>query len=181
VSTPARPVPSPETAWIAVGRVTRAHGIHGEVAILPLTEVDRRFEPGSTLRLGDPPGRTLTVGRRRTHRGRPLVLFEGVHDRDQAEALRGEYLFVAADEAPALPEGRYWPHQVVGCEVVTESGRRLGSVREIVRTPANDVWVADGPQGEVLVPALRDVVRSVDVAAKRVVVAEVPGLTVPGT
>ena len=105
--------------------------------------------------------------------------FEEVPDRTAAEALSGSYLFVPGASSPALPEGEFWPHQIVGAEVFTESGRSLGRVVEIVRTPANDVWVAGGDDGESLIPALRDLVLSVDVAAGRVVVREVPGLTVP--
>ena len=78
-----------------------------------------------------------------------------------------------------MSDGEFWPHQIVGAEVRTESGRSLGRIVEIVRTPANDVWVARGDEGESLIPALRDLVLSVDVAAGRVMVREVPGLTVP--
>jgi 16S rRNA processing protein RimM len=169
----------PGDPWIAVGRVTRAHGVKGEVAVLPLTEVPARFEPGSRLFAGESARRPLTVAASRTHHHRSLVRFEEVADREVAEALSGTYLFVPAADAPPLPEGAYWPHQLVGCEVVTASGRSLGAVREVLHTGANDVWVADGPEGEVLIPALHEVVRTVDLDARRIVVAEIPGLTVP--
>jgi len=169
----------PAIPWVAVGRVTRAHGVHGEVAVLSLTDVAERFEPGSRLSAGEAAGRPLTVVSVRRHRDRLLVHFEEVPDRTAAEALSGSYLFVPGASSPALPEGEFWPHQIVGAEVFTESGRSLGRVVEIVRTPANDVWVAGGDDGESLIPALRDLVLSVDVAAGRVVVREVPGLTVP--
>ena len=137
----------PAIPWVAVGRVTRAHGVHGEVAVLSLTDVAERFEE--------------------------------VPDRTAADALSGSYLFVPGASSPTLSDGEFWPHQIVGAEVRTESGRSLGRIVEIVRTPANDVWVARGDEGESLIPALRDLVLSVDVAAGRVMVREVPGLTVP--
>lgn len=172
------------TRWVAVGRVTRAHGIRGEVAVLPLTEVESRFEPGSRLFAGERGDRPLVVADVRGTAARPLVSFEGVEDRTSAEALAGVYLFVPASELPDLPEGRFWPHEIVGCEVVTETGRSLGTVREIMHTQANDLWAARGEPGtpqerETLVPALRDVVVEVDVGARRIVVREVPGLTAP--
>jgi 16S rRNA processing protein RimM len=164
--------------WVAVGRITRAHGVKGEVAVLPLTEIGSRFEAGS--RVFTVQGqRALSVAASRPHRHRLLVSFEDVLDRTAAEALQGAYLFVPAAETPSLPEGEYWPHQLVGCEVVTESGRPLGWLREVLRTQANDVWAADGAEGETLVPALKDVVVQVDLAARRVVVRDIPGLTVP--
>ena len=149
------------------------------MAILPLSQVESRFHPGSRLFAGEGPDRSLVVATARPHGGRVLVSFEGVRDRDAAEALRGTYLFVPVSEAPALPEGEYWPHDLVGCEVVTEQGTPLGRVHEVIHGPANDVWSVRRDGQELLVPALKDVVADVDVEHRRVVVREVPGLTVP--
>ena len=165
--------------WIAVGRITRAHGVKGEVAVLPLSEVSSRFDPGAVVYMDESEQSPLEVRAVRQHRDRLLVEFEGVLDRTQAEALHGRYLFVQASTAPDLPEGEFWTHQLVGAEVVTEGGLSLGTIREIIHTQANDVWVAQGDAGEVLVPALKDVVASVDVEGERVVVREIPGLTAP--
>jgi 16S rRNA processing protein RimM len=157
---------------LAVGRIARAHGVRGEVAVHPLTEVEARFLPGSVLRLED--GRTLTVERARRHQHRVLVKFEEVPDRTAAEALRGQILLVPAAQTPPLEEAdRFWVHQVVGLEVVTESGRSLGPVREVLTNPANDVWVTEGGT---LVPAVREVVLEVDLQGGRVTIRELPGL-----
>jgi 16S rRNA processing protein RimM len=165
--------------WVAVGRITRAHGVKGEVSVLVLSQVAERFEPGSRLFLGEGEQQPLTVAEARPHRQRLLVRFEGVMDRDRAEELQGSYLFVTAASAPELPEGEFWTHQLVGCEVVTDSGRSLGRIREVIRTAANDVWAAGGDEGEVLIPALKEVVETVDLRGGRVVVHEIPGLTAP--
>jgi 16S rRNA processing protein RimM len=161
--------------YLAVGRITRAHGIRGEVGVLSLTEVPSRYDRGSVLRLED--GRTLTVERSRSHGNRLLVKFEEVPDRTHAETLRGQVLLVPEDAVPEAPDDAYWVHQLVGLEVVTESGRSLGRVAEVLHNPANDIWVTRGPEREVLVPALRDLVIDVDLGAGRVVVREVEGLT----
>lgn len=169
-----------EAGWIAVGRVGRPHGIRGEVAVLPLSEVSSRFEPGSRLFADETGDRPLTVATARPHQHRVLVRFAEVADRTAASALAGAYLLVPRGSSPPLPEGSYWPHELEGCEVRTTSGRVLGEIREVVRTPANDVWVTAGPDGaEVLIPALRDVIASVDLAERRVVVQDIPGITVP--
>ncbi len=166
--------------WVAVGRITRAHGVHGEVAVMPLTEVAERFDPGSRVVLDDDPARVLEVDAVRPHRDRLLVTFHGVEDRTAAERLAGRYVFVGAEESPELPEDAFWPHQLVGAEVLTDTGDRLGTLAEVVHTDANDIWVARAEDGsETLVPALKDVVVAVDTAAGRVVVREIPGLTVP--
>ena len=155
---------------LAVGRVSRAHGTSGEVAVRPLSEVDARFAPGSALLLED--GRRLTVRSSRPHGHRLLVRFEEVPDRTSAEELRGELLLVPASEAPELAEGSFWPHDLVGCEVVTEEGRTLGPVTEVLHNPANDLWVTE----RALVPAIRGLVVKVDTDARRIVVRDLPGL-----
>ncbi|MBA3728711.1 MAG: 16S rRNA processing protein RimM [Actinobacteria bacterium] len=168
-----------EPDWVAVGRIARAHGVKGEVSVVPLSDVSSRFDAGARVFAGATEDRPLTVSSSRPHAGRVLVSFDEVADRDAAERLRGEYLFVPAASTPPLPDGEYWPHELIGCQVVTEDGRPLGPIREILRTQANDVWVAAGPDGEVLIPALVDIVVSVDVEARGVVVRSVPGLTAP--
>jgi 16S rRNA processing protein RimM len=165
---------------VAVGRITRAHGVHGAVLVLPLSEVPERFDPGSSLLLGETGERRVTVVERRGHKDRPLLRLEEVPDRTAAEAIAGEYLFVAASESPELPPGEFWPHELIGMRVVTTSGMELGEVQDVVRTVANDVWIARDADGrESLIPALRDIVIDVDRVAALITVAEVPGLTVP--
>jgi len=159
---------------IAVGKITKPHGIRGEVSVLSLTEIPERFEPGSVLHLAD--GRALTVDRARRHHGGFIASFTEVRDRNAAELLRGQYLFVPESELPELPEGSYWPHEIEGCEVVTEDGRSLGVITEIIHTEANDVWVAKSGEEETLIPALREVIVRVDSEDKRVVVR---GMTMP--
>ena len=160
---------------VIVGKITKAHGVRGEVSVLVLSETPDRFEPGSVLKLED--GRMLTVGRTRLDRGRLLVVFAGIPDREAAMKLGGEFLFISSADLPDPPEGSWWPYQIEGCDVVTEEGKSLGVVAEVVNTPANDIWVTREGSSEVLIPALKDVVVSVDVLAKRVVIRELPGLT----
>ena len=108
--------------------------------------------------------------------GRLLVNFEGVGDRNAAEALRGLTLVVPRSFLPELPEGEFWPHQLEGCVVVTESGRTLGAITDVVANRANDLWVAVDESGaETMVPAIREVIVDVDVEAGRVLVRDIPG------
>lgn len=162
---------------IVVGKVTRAHGVRGEVSVLVLSEVPDRFADGATVWLED--GRRLLVESSRENRGRLLVRFREVGDRATAEALRGSFLAIPESALPELSEGSWWPHQLEGSEVLTEEGRPLGRLVEVVLNPANDLWVTRDADREVLIPALRDVIVSVDVVAKRVVVRDIPGLTTP--
>jgi 16S rRNA processing protein RimM len=162
---------------VAVGRIARAHGVHGEVAVLVISEVPDRFRVGAIVWTED--GRALTISATRSHGDRLLVRFDGIVDRDRADALRGTLLVVPESASPELPEGSWWDHQIVGCVVETD-GRALGTVRDVIHTAANDVWsVVDAAETETLIPVIGDVIVEVDVASKRIVVREIPGLTAP--
>ncbi len=162
---------------VVVGKVTRAHGVRGEVAVELRSDNPDRFTDGAIV--FTPDGRELTIERVHAHGQRTLVRFAGVADRTAAEALAGTLLEVPESWLPELADGEYWPFQLEGCTVLTESGRDLGVVAEVIPNPANDLWVAvDGAGAETLVPALRDLIVEVDVAGKRILVRDVPGLTV---
>jgi 16S rRNA processing protein RimM len=163
---------------VVVGKVTKAHGLRGEVVVLVFSDNPDRFEPGSSMFLEN--GREVRVRASRPNGGRMLVTFEGVDDRNAAEALRGLTLVVPRSFLPELPEGEFWPHQLEGCLVVTESGRTLGAISDVVANRANDLWVTVDESGaETMVPAIREVIVDVDIGAGRVLVRDIPGLTAP--
>lgn len=167
-----------DESTVAVGRITRAHGVQGELAVLVISEVPGRFADGETVWLED--GRTLTVESSRPHKDRLLVRFREVQSREQAEALQRALLVVPESLSPELPEGSWWDHRIVGCALETDTGRALGTVRDVIHTAANDVWSAVDDEGvETLIPVLEDVILDVDMDAKRIVVREIPGLTTP--
>ena len=105
---------------VVVGRITRPHGVRGELTVVVLSEVPGRFDVGATVFLES--GRALTVATSRPHKDRVLVTFSEVTDRESAEALRGAVLVVPQSTSPPLAEGSWWDHQLVGCAVFTESG-----------------------------------------------------------
>ncbi|MEP6476184.1 MAG: ribosome maturation factor RimM [Actinomycetota bacterium] len=163
---------------VIVGKITKAHGLTGEVTVLSLTDNPDRFVEGNVVLLQD--GRSLRIQEVRANGARLLVTFAGIADRTSAEALGGALLVVPESDLPDLPEGTYWPHELEGCEVVTRAGRSFGSITEVVANPANDIWIATGPEGEeTLVPAIGQVIAEVDIGGRRVVVHEVPGITAP--
>ena len=119
------------------------------------------------MRAGD---RGLTLERARPSPRGIALKFAGIDDRSAAERLRGEYLEVAAAAVASLPEGSYYHWQLVGLEVVSLDGRPLGKIVDVQEYPANDVYVVRGGAAETLVPAIREVVREVDLEAGRMVV-----------
>jgi len=131
---------------LEVGRVGRAHGIVGELAVTLHTNRPERVTPGTTLFVGERP---LVVTASRKHKGRWLVTFDGVIDRTAAEALTGEIL--TADPLGPLPEGELWLHELVGSEVHDKQGGSLGTVTAVDANPAHDILVVDD---DVLVPVV---------------------------
>ena len=107
-----------------------------------------------------------------------IVQLVGVDSADKAAELRGELLYIPADQA-VRARGRHFWHEIEGLRVETDDGRELGTVSEVLRTGANDVYVVNGPEGEVLIPAIADVVKRVDPRTGRMLVHLLPGL-LPG-
>ncbi len=118
---------------VAVGSVLRAHGLRGEVLVLPDSENPARFQSGSELFVREGARRRrLQVASSRLHRGRELVRFVDVRDRDGAEALRGALLEAPEETVPAAEEGTFYYFELVGCRVVDRYLGDLGEVTEVV-------------------------------------------------
>ena len=158
------------TDRLAVARVLGAKGLAGAMRIEPLTDHPERLGAGEWLWVEEEPEqrRILEAG----WGGRvPVLRLEGISDRATAEGLAGRYL-----EAPArpLPHGTYYWHQLIGLAVADEAGNDLGRVVEVFRAGENEVYRIEGQRGELLVPALREVVRAIDLEAGRMVVRYEP-------
>ncbi len=178
----------PRDDEVVVGRIGRPHGVRGEVSVEVRTdEPARRFADGARLLLrrpggGPAPGRaSLTVAGTRWHQDRLLVRFAELPDRTAVEAVRGLELVTAIspEERPDDPE-EYYDHQLVGLAVVTTDGVEAGVVAEVVHSGAQDLLVVRRPGREdALVPFVAALVPEVDLDARRVVVADRPGLLEP--
>ncbi len=161
----------PQTA--VVGVVVGSWGYRGEVRVQPHTDNPRRFAKGDTLTAA---GRVLRCEGRRMHRGMALVKFQGIDSREDAELLTGVGLEVPIEQVPPLPDGSYYHFQILDMEVWTSAGELLGVVEDILSTGSNDVYVVRTGDGEVLVPAIEDVVIQVDVDGGRLKVDLPDGL-----
>ncbi|HWC14429.1 MAG TPA: ribosome maturation factor RimM [Actinomycetota bacterium] len=158
---------------LLAGEVGKPHGLAGDVYVVVISDDPHRFEPGSVLH-SESAGE-LTIERCRRHSGRVLVKFERFDTREQAETLRGP-LYVAADHARALDDDEYWHDDLVGLMVTSREGAELGRVEAVVAGPAQDLLEVATPAGARLVPIVKEIVVSVDVAAGTVVVDPPEGL-----
>jgi 16S rRNA processing protein RimM len=148
---------------LPAGRVGRAHGLDGSFYVTGARP--RLLELGVEVTIA---GRTATIVRRAGTDRRPIVRVHGVEDRAGAEALRGQSLAVATAGAPPLAEGEWWSHELEGC-VVLDGERHVGTVIRMIELPSCEALeVARETSGPLLVPMVKDAIRSVDVAAGRI-------------
>jgi 16S rRNA processing protein RimM len=163
--------------YVSVGYIHRAHGIEGCVLVESLTDNPTRFETLTEVLVEIDGERTLYHLERCSAASRGwLVKFKGVDDRSEAEKLKSGYLLIDAAKLPELEEGSYYLFDLIGMNVYTTSGELLGEITDVQQYPANDVYVIEGESGKLLLPAIRDVVKNIDVKNKRMEVELLSGL-----
>jgi 16S rRNA processing protein RimM len=163
------------TDLVLVGRVARPHGIRGHVIVNPETDFpDERFKVGRVLLVGPVDG---TVEREileaRFHQGRPILALAGVDTMDAAEVLAGADLWVPQATLEPLPQGTYYRHDLIGCEVRDRSDGLVGRVTAVEGTLDRSYLVIDG---DVMLPLVDGICLRVDTAARRIVVDPPEGL-----
>jgi 16S rRNA processing protein RimM len=166
--------PSLDEWSVIVGRVGKPHGLHGEISVVPITDRIERFAELDVLAVFPPSGRPWighVEGFRPIKKRAHLTLRE-ITDRDAAHELQGSELRIRPEMRYELAEDEYWVDDLIGLEVVTEEGRPLGRVTEVLTLPANDVLVTE----HCLVPVLKDVLVSVDGEAGKIVIRPMEGM-----
>lgn len=163
---------------IAVGRISKSVGLKGELSVVMLTDTAERFGKLKSVWIGTDEARAVkhaVLSVRATHSAVVLKL-KGIESRTSADERRGQLLFVPPKDAVVPRKGSYFIHDIVGMSVVTESGEEVGTVQEVMQLPAHDVWVVAAGEKEILIPAIKEVIRSVDVERRTVVIRPLEGL-----
>jgi len=161
---------------VAIGFITAMFGIRGEMKVQPLTDFPERFLKTALVYVGDELVEQRVFGAR-LHQRIVLLRLEGVETANDAEALRNKKLYVPASELVALPPDHYYLHDLVGLRVVHVDGTELGVVRDVIQSAGNDLLVIqDARTGkDVLLPTVKEFVKSVDVAGGTITVEPIPG------
>ena len=152
---------------MAIGKVLRPFGLRGQILVEPLTDFPERFSPEQVLIVRGRP-RAIVASQRK--KSRWILKLEGIDTPAESEELRDEPLHIRASELHPLPPGQHYRFQLLGLKVYTTGGEYLGDISEILATGSNDVYVVTGTGKELLIPALADVVRNVDVDGGKMVV-----------
>ncbi len=163
---------------ITIGKAVKPFGVKGEMKIEALTDFPERFKGLRRVYLVSPAGKELACEVRsvRYAGGTPYVLFGGYESPEKARALNGWLIKVPEEETVPLPEGSYYWFELIGMEVFSEGGEKLGTIVEIFQTGSNDVYVMKRGRKEVYIPATKEIVRQVDRKARRRVIHLMDGL-----
>jgi 16S rRNA processing protein RimM len=168
---------------ITIGQISRVHGVKGEMVVVPLTDNPQRFfELEKIFVFKDEKVTQFKVEKVRTDpkskrlKERVLLKLKGVESPEAAKKIVGSFLEIEKEDLIELPEGRYFIFDIIGMKVVTTEEKELGRVKEVISLPANDVWVVQGGEKEYDIPAIKEVVKEIDLEKKVMIIEPKEGL-----
>jgi 16S rRNA processing protein RimM len=163
---------------VTIGKVIKTFGVKGEMKIEPLTDFPERFRNLHRVYLVSPAGKEVVceVRSARNAGGAIYLLFTGYNTPEKAKVLNGWLLKIPESETVPLPDGSYYWFELIGMEVVSESGEKLGAIVDIFQTGSNDVYVLKKGRKEIYIPATKEVIRQIDKKARRMTIRVLEGL-----
>lgn len=163
---------------VAIGKIVKAFGIRGDVVILPMTDNIARFKKLKRVFVGASGTAALEmqIAAMQIEQRGVRLRFANAPDRTAAEKLVGSLLFVDEKDAVRLPKGTFFVHHIVGLNVIDEDGEPIGVVKDVLKYPANDVYVVESKGKELLLPAVKEFVKKIDIEAKTMRVKLVDGM-----
>jgi 16S rRNA processing protein RimM len=164
--------------FVALGKISSPVGLRGEVRITPWTDSSERFSVLKKVWIGrnSEDSKEFAVLEVRITGRNPVLKLDGIETRSGAEQLKDHMVLIPGSEIVQPPVGSFFIDDVLGMNVVTEEGKRVGIVREILRLPSNDLWQVDSGSRLISIPAVKEFIRKVDLQSKTVVIHEVEGL-----
>ena len=163
---------------LEIGQIVNTFGIKGMVKVKPFTDDIRRFDELKTVYVEKNNNQTeYEIEEVKYHKDMVLIKFKGIDKVEQAEMLRNSYLTVSRDSVEKLEEGRYYIVDLLGLEVYTDEQVLLGTLEDIFNTGSNDIYVVKNKEGkQILLPAIQDVIKQIDMENKKIIVHLLPGL-----
>lgn len=159
--------------WIPVGRVTRTHGLKGELKFFPADQDDLVVQNDQRIRLGEA---TFKIKSVRGAKSPFIVKFEGIDSIEAAQILSGQEVLVAKEDFESLPDGEYYRFEIEGLKAFDDTGKYYGVIEDVIATGSNDVYVVREDGKEWLVPMIDSVVQSIDLEQGKLIFHCVEGL-----
>ncbi len=156
--------------YYKIGYIANTLGVRGELKVVVVSNIPDRFENLKCCYIDTGNVRLpVEVERERTHKtGIAAIKLKGYDDLDSVLAFKGKYLEVDRNNLAELGEGHYFVFEIMGCRVVTTDGTLLGEVTDVLTRDAHDLYVVEGEKGEILIPAVRDMVKEIDIDKKTI-------------
>ncbi len=164
---------SSDLDFITIGRILAPWGIKGKLKVKVITDFPQRFAPSSTVYVNRQP---MTIDSTEWYKSKAIIKLNTIDNFEAAQRLRGQPIEIHHSQLYSLPEGQYYHFQLIGLEVWTTQEELLGNITEILTAESNDNYVVKGDKGEILIPAVEDVVKSIDLIKGRIVIEAIPGL-----
>lgn len=163
---------------LEIGQIVNTFGIKGMVKVKPFTDDIKRFDSLKKVYIENNSNKKeYEIEEVKYHKNMVLIKFEGIENIEQAERLRNSYLTISRNSAEELEEGRYYVVDLLGLEVYTDEQILLGTLEDIFNTGSNDIYVVKNEEGkQILLPAIQDVIKKIDIENKKVIVHLLPGL-----
>ncbi|MCI8348275.1 MAG: 16S rRNA processing protein RimM [Firmicutes bacterium] len=160
---------------IKIGKIVNAVALKGEVKVYSYSDYKERFEEIDRVILSD--GREFKIENVRYQKNMAIIKFKGVDDRNGAEALKEKEVFITEEDLRELPDDTFYIRDLIGCKVCdSESGMTIGVVSDVLQNTAQDIYQVDLEKGgQVLIPAVKEFIKSVDIDEKVVEVSLIPG------
>lgn len=169
--------------YIEFGKIVNTHGIKGEVKIYPYTDDLQDALKLKSLYIGDDVSDShskkekIIIKSIKIHKNMFLAMLENIDSVEKAEKLKNKYVFREFDKAEELEEDEYYVKDLIGLNVYLESGEEFGVIKDVTNTGANDIYtIASKSHGDVLIPAIKDVVKEIDIKGKRICIHLMEGL-----
>lgn len=167
----------PAMKRVTIGKISRVRGVKGEVVVVPLTDDPQRFLKLEEVTVtGDENSQQFFVERAREFKGKVLLKLRQVDSPEEARKLVGAFLEIERDQLVRLSEGSYFIFDIIGLEVVTTKGERIGAVKDVVSLPANDLYIVEGDEKLYHIPATKEVVERIDLKQKKIIIEPIEGL-----
>jgi 16S rRNA processing protein RimM len=164
--------------FFAIGQIVKSLGLKGTLVVRPLTDNPERFSALRKVWTGTMESDSSPFQLKEVHvKGQAVHLrLEEIRTRDAADALVGNFLYVTSDDLVRLPEGTHFVHDIMGSRVIDERGKNIGTVEEVWKLPANDVYVVRKGKQEHLLPAVQSIIDNIDTERKQIRVRMIDGL-----
>ncbi len=165
-------------SFIIIGKIVSTQGNKGEVKVVPLTNSIDRFRKLTDIFIKKGNNKKLlNINNLKIKKNTVILKFEGIENIEKAEMIVGSFLEVKRSNAIKLPKDTYFIFDIIGLEVYTNENELLGKVENIISTGSNDVYVVKNKdKQEILIPAIREVIKNIDLEKKRISINMVDGL-----